>query len=307
MPDVTVTPETQSLSVTPETQSLTVNAGAITLNDATFYTSDFPTKTFQMFTHCLDAGQFKVKTGTASATQGQVVFDTQYAAMEHSEQLGIAIGIASLSTVSPSVYNALAEITAVEADNVGILGTFSIGVGDITFRARVKIYDTAPYTTDGMRFAVGLYRFHAESYDGGTAGVSSGNPYEYGISWVKTRDHPHWRLLVSYQTLDEAEEPVYNTYWVNTSVTIDEYHELRVDVPRDGSEARFYCDGSHTATITRAQAGDAFPPVYSSGPNFRFNPSVGVRDARIDGENTLNREGVLRVDYVLFQYETNYF
>lgn len=298
MPDVTVT---------PTTQTVTVNTGHVTINDPVFYDEFANVRYFQMFTHCLDVGQFKVKTGTNSTAQGSVTFAEEFSAMQYGDSTGNAVGIATLSTVSPSAYNALAEMTAVADANSSINGSFSIGIGDITFRARVKIDTGVTYTTDGMRFSVGLYRMHAEAASGGSSGVSSGNPYEYAIAWMKTRDHATWRALVAFYTVDENEEPVYNTYWINTSVTIGDWHELRIDVPEDGSEARFYADGSLVTTITRQTAGDAFPPVYSDVPAYRFNPSIGVRDARISGENASNKAGIIYCDYALFQYATNYF
>jgi len=294
------------VTVTPTTQTVTVNTGHVTINDPVFYDEFANVRYFQMFTHCLDVGQFKLKTGTNSTAQGSVTFAEEFDAMQYGVSTGEAVGIATLSTVSPSAYNALAELTAVADTNTAINGSFSIGLGDITFRARVKIDTTSTYTTDGMRFSVGIFRFHAEAAFGGSSGVSSGNPYEYAFAWVKMRDHATWRVLVSYYS-GTAEEPVYNTYWVNTSVTIGDWHELRVDVPEDGSEARFYSDGALVQTITRQAAGNAFPPVYSNSPLYRFNPSVSVRDARITGENASNKAGVIYCDYALFQYETNYF
>jgi hypothetical protein len=205
VPDVTVTPTTQSVTV----------ASSVTINDPVFVDQHRATQ-FSLFTDGATAGDFN-----ANAINGGTI--TYYSTCDADSVCYVEMKTDTVSSGSRAWLS--------ERDNNGEQPAILAGVFEMECSARVKIDKNS---TTQCSFRVGFFNGH----------VPAGDPPSdvNGINFQVFGGETTWHVLLCVNANND--DPSEQFILVDTEVSCDEWHVLRVWANAAGTAVRFYIDGN---------------------------------------------------------------
>lgn len=265
MPDVTVTPTTQSVTV----------ASNVTINDAIFTNLDRP-RVIELYTECIHAGDFGAVTGTGGTITYTQSIDSS------------TLGYARLAVPVGNADGCRAWISERQSlTNTKLMAGFF----EMESRNRVRFNRNSSTTVQSMS---GFFMGHAAPAD--PPGFA--NACTFWCFGSRTT----WQVLLSSE-LDMSGPGGGFQKIVETNISVADWHELHVWVAADASEAKFWIDGTlvhHETDSDYIPSGQEFGKAFSVDNGYGMHSGVMIRHL-----GTVTIESSVDADYVYSKFITS--